>query len=169
MRFLKSLFNKEPELYSIEKNSIKVNKDLFDLIVKSEKILDELKRYLSEDKVSYKEAKLAEFENALLNIKSKIDSLRIDVQRIFNIELKNKDYVLLNDDFYLKDKMSRIETMSQIIDELLDMLSERPAISDLKGMMSYIYGKMNSLVDSVNNISGDDKRLEEVYSKLREM
>lgn len=168
MGFFRELFSKEPELYAIEKRSVQTNKALFDLIVKSEKVLNELKNYLGEDKISLKEAQLAEFENVLINIKSKVDSLRIDVQRILNIEMKHKDFILLNDDFYLKDKLSRIDTMSQVIDELLDLVGERPSSSDLKEMMSYIYGRINTLVDSVNNVSSDDKYLEEVYSRLKD-
>jgi len=137
------------------------------MIVKTEKILDELKKYLLESNMSYKEAKLAELENALLNMKAKVDALRLDVHRILDIELKHKDFILLNDDFYLKDKLARIDTMSHVLEELLDLIAERPAINELKEMLNYIYGRMNSLVDSINNISSDDKRLEEVYSRLR--
>ena len=169
MKFLKELFRKDPELYSIQRNSIVVNKELFNLIVKTEKILDELKIYLVKDSVSLKEAKLAEFENSLLNMKSKVDALRLDVQRILDIELEHKDYILLNDDFYLKDKLYRVETMTQVLEELLDLISSKPALNELKEMMNYIYGRMNTLVDSVNNISSDDKRLEQVYSRLREL
>lgn len=169
MNFFSQLFRKnEPGLYSIQTNSMIINKELFSLIVKTEKLLDDLKRYLDSDSVSLKEAKLAELENALLNMRSKIDALRHDVQRILDVEIKHKDYVLLNDDFYLKDKIARIDTMSQVIDELIDLIGERPAVNDLKEMMSYIYGRINSLVDSVNNISSDDKRLEEVYSRLKD-
>jgi len=169
MKFLRELFSKEPELFTIQKNSMLVNKELFLIIVRAEKILDELKSYLVSDNVSYKEAKLAEFENALLNMNSKVDALRLDIQRILDIELKHKDFILLNDDFYLKDKLMRIDTMSKVLEELLDLIAERPAINELKEMINYIYGRMNSLIDSVNNISSDDKRLEEVYSRLRDI
>lgn len=169
MNFLKEMFNKEPNLYLIEKNSILVNKEIFSMIVKSEKVLDELKGYLASDNISFKDAKLAEFENYLLNIKSKVDALKLDVQHILDIELKHKDYILLNDDFHLKDKLSRINTMTQVLEELLDLISEKPAVNELKEMLVYIYGRINILVDSVNNISSDDKRLEEVYSRLRDL
>ena len=170
MKFLSSLFKKkDPELYTIQSNSIVVNKELFELIVKTEKLLDDLKRYLDEDNVALKEAKLAELENALINMKSKADALRLDVQRILDIELKHKDYILLNDDFYLKDKLARLDTMSQVIEELSDLISEKPAVNELKEMLNYIYGRMNSLVDSINNIASDDKRLEEVYSRLKDL
>jgi len=169
MKFLRELFSKESELFTIQKNSMLVNKELFSIIVKAEKILDELKSYLMIANVSYKEAKLAEFENALLNMNSKVDALRLDVQRILDIELKHKDFILLNDDFYLKDKLARIDTMSRVLEELLNLIGERPAVNELKEMLNYIYGRMNSLVDSVNNITSDDKRLEDVYSRLREI
>lgn len=169
MRFLKELFNKDPELLSIEEHSISLNKELFDLIVKTEKLLNELNSYVIDDKVSFKDAKLAEFENSLLHIKTKIDSLKLDVQRILDLEVKNKDFILLNDDFYLKDKFYRIDTMNQVVEELLSLISERPAIAELKEMMSYMRSKIASLVDSVNNIISDDSHLVDVYSKLKDL
>jgi SepF-like predicted cell division protein (DUF552 family) len=169
MKFLREIFKSDPELYSIQRNSIQLNKDIFNLIVKTEKILDDLKIYLTKSNISLKEAKLAEFENSLLNIKSKIDALRLDAQRILDVELKHKDYILLNDDFYLKDKLYRVDSMSQVVEELLDLISEKPAINELKDMLNYIYSRMNILVDSVNSITGDDKHLEEVYSRLRDL
>ncbi|MFP4567419.1 MAG: hypothetical protein ACLFN8_00590 [Candidatus Woesearchaeota archaeon] len=169
MKFLRELFKRDPELYSVERNSIQLNKDIFNIIVKTEKILDDLKSYLSKGNISLKEAKMAEFENSLLNMKSKVDALRLDVQHILDIELKHKDYILLNDDFYLKDKLYRIDAMSRVLEELLDLISEKPAINELKEMLNYIYSRMNILVDSVNNITSDDKRLEEVYSRLRDL
>ena len=169
MRFFKNLFEKKPKLHALQVSSMEVNKSLFELIVKTEKILDELKAFLDDGNVSLKEAKLAEFENALLNMKSKVDSLHLDVQRILDIELEHKDYILLNDDFYLKDKLFRVETMTQVLEELLDLVNSKPALNELKEMMNYIYGRMNTLVDSVNNITSDDKRLENVYSRLRDL
>lgn len=169
MKFLREIFKTDPELYSIERSSIQLNKEIFNLIVKTEKILDDLKIYLSKDNVSLKEAKLAEFENSLLNMKSKIDALRLEAHRILDIELKHKDYILLNDDFYLKDKLYRVDSMNQVIDELLDLISAKPAINELKDMLNYIYSRINILVDSVNNITSDDKHLEDVYSRLRDL
>lgn len=169
MNFFKQLFEKKPKLHTLQISSMEINRALFDLIVKTEKILDELKAFLDDGNVSLKEAKLAELENALINMKSKIDSLRLDVQRVLDIELKHKDYILLNDDFYLRDKLYRVDTMSQVIEELIDLIGEKPAVNELKEMMNYIYGRMNTLVDSVNNIASDDKRLEEVYSRLGDL
>lgn len=169
MRFFKSLFDKKPKLHALQLNSMEINKNIFELIVKTERILDELKAFLDDGNVSLKEAKLAEFENSLLNMKSKVDALRLDVQRILDIELEHKDYILLNDDYYLKDKLYRVETMTQVVEDLLDLISSKPALNELKEMMNYIYGRMNTLVDSVNNISSDDKRLEQVYSRLSDL
>jgi len=169
MKFLREIFKTDPELYSIERGCIQLNKDIFNLIVKTEKILDDLKIYLSKNNISLKEAKVAEFENSLLNIKSKIDALRLEAQRILDIELKHKDFILLNDDFHLKDKLYRVDSMNQVIDELLDLISSKPGVSELNEMLNYIYSRMNILVDSVNNITSDDKHLENVYSRLRDI
>ena len=83
------------------------------------------------------------------------------------------DQVFL-EEIVVPNDISQIDFLKSIFkellaEELLDLISERPAVNELKEMTTYIYSRMNALVDSVNNIVNDDKRLEEVYSRLRDL
>jgi hypothetical protein len=165
---LKDLFKKwKPVMLQSEEDSIKLNKDIFDLLLKCEQDLTQLKTYLNSEKTSMKEAKIADIENNFLNMRVKIDAIRNDMKSIIDVEIQNKDFISFNDDFFIKDKMNRLETISNALDELLELTSEKPAANELKGMADFIYSKINILVDAVNNIISDDKHLEGTYSKIQ--
>jgi hypothetical protein len=151
-----------------EEHSIQLNKSIFNLLLKCEKDLGELKTAMTSGSASTKAAKLAELENSFLNIRTKIDSIKTDMNLIVNLETQNRDFIGFNDDRYIADKLSRLESISQALEELLDLASEKPAANELKsGMLEFIYGKINIIVDGVNNIINDDKQLEGTYSKIQ--
>jgi hypothetical protein len=165
---LKSLFKRQkPHLMSLEENAVKLNKDIFDLLVRCEKNLDELKGALNSDKPYVKDAKMAELENKFLNLRTKIDAIRNDMRSIMDIETQNKDFIGINDDIYFTDKMNRLDAISAALDELVELAGEKPAANELRGMTDFIYGKINIVVDAVNNIINDDKQLENTYSKIQ--
>ena len=158
---------KKPHLLTLEEQSIKLNKDVFDLLVKCEKNLDELKQAVNSNNPYTKDAKLAELENKFLNLRTKIDAIRNDMKSIMDIETQNKDFIGINDDLYFTDKMNRLDSISAALDELVELTGEKPAANELKGMSDFIYGKINVVVDAVNNIINDDKQLENTYSKIQ--
>lgn len=166
---LTSLFAKpkRPIMIESEEDSIKRGKEIFNLLVKCENDLTQLKSYINSNNASLKDAKLAELENNFLNIRTKIDAIRNDMKSIIDIETQNKDFISFNDDFYIRDKMSRLEMISESLDELLELTSEKPAASELKGLADFIYGKINLLVDAINNIISDDIHLQGTYSKIQ--
>lgn len=163
-----SIFKKKskPMMILSEEDSIKLSKDIFNLLVKCEGDLAQLKNHLSSENMSLKNAKIAELENSFLSIRSKIDAIRNDMKTIVDIETQNKDFISFNDDFYIADKMNRLESLSQSLDELLELTAEKPVASELKGMADFIYGKINLLVDAINNIISDDIHLQGTYSKI---
>lgn len=161
------LFSRMPRIYEIERKSAGMNKDVFDLILKTENNLAQLKEFLDENKVAYKESKLAELENNFLLLKSKIEAMREEMDQIIRIEMQNKEYLTINDSDYLNDKNARLEQISNALEELIELMNERPAVSELKGMINYIYEKINLIVESVNNIVNDDKYLEQAYSRIQ--
>ncbi len=167
---IQALFKRQkPAIVSSEEDSIKLNKEIFNLLLGCENDIAELKKFISSDQAALKEAKLADLENKFLSIRTKIDAIKNDMKSIIDLETQNKDFILLNDDNYIKDKMERLDFLSEVLDELLELTNEKPAAEELKGMVDYIYGKINLLVDSVNNIINDDKQLENTYSKLEYM
>jgi hypothetical protein len=164
---LQTFFGKsKPMMVLSEEDAVKLNKNIFDLLVRCETDLAELRTSISSNNASLKEAKLAEIENKFLNIRAKIDAIRNDMKNIIDIETQNKDFILFNDDNFIQDKMKRLDIISTTLDELLELTGEKPAASELRGMVDYIYGKINILIDAVNNIISDDKHLDSTYSKL---
>jgi hypothetical protein len=89
------------------------------------------------------------------------------MKSIVDIETQNKDFISFNDDYYIRDKLNRLELISDALDELLELTNEKPAANELKGLTEFIYGKINVLVDAVNNIISDDTHLQGVYSKIQ--
>lgn len=165
---IQSIFRKQkPAIYLSEEDAIKLNKDIFELLLGCENDLAELKKTLSTNQTSMKEAAIADLENKFLNMRTKIDAIRNDMKNIIDLETQNRDFVILNDDIYIKDKMNRLDTLSNVLDELLELTHERPAASELKGLVDFIYEKINILIDAVNNIISDDKHLDGIYSKLQ--
>ena len=168
-RDIQSAFSRKqrPAIYLSEEDAIKLNKDVFELLLGCENDLAELKKTISTNQTAMKEATIAELENKFLNMRTKIDAIRTDMKTIIDLETQNKDFIQLNDDIFIMDKMGRLDTISSVLDELLELTHERPAANELKGLVDFIYGKINILIDAVNNIINDDKHLEGTYSKLQ--
>jgi hypothetical protein len=165
---IQGIFRKQkPAIFLSEEEAIKLNKEIFNLLLGCETDIAELKKSISAEQTTLKAAKLADLENKFLNMRTKIDPIRSDMKNIIDLETQNKDFVLFNDDIYIMDKMARLDTLSAVLDELLELTNEKPVASELKGMVDFIYGKINILIDAVNNIISDDKHLEGTYSKLQ--
>jgi len=157
----------KPKIFEIEHSDIALNSQMFDLVSKIESNLSKLAIVLKDNDIASKNAKLAELENSFLSLKSKVDTLLLDVRKIMSIEIQNKDFILVNDDAYLGDKQERLDKMSNVLDELLELFAQRPAASELKAdILQSIYQRINILIDSINNVVNDDKSLENTYSKI---
>ncbi|MFA6073704.1 MAG: hypothetical protein WC758_06315 [Candidatus Woesearchaeota archaeon] len=157
----------KPVMLKFEEQTIQLNKEIFDLLLKCETDLDELKKHIASNNSSMKDAKIAELENKFLNMHSKVDGIIIDMNRIIALETQNRDFITINDDTHIYDKMKRLTLISSTLDELLELTHEKPAASELEGMIPFIYGRITLLIDAVNNIINDDKNLEGTYSKLQ--
>jgi hypothetical protein len=154
-------------IYGVELRDIDLSKEIFGLMLKVEGNLNGLKEALRKENPLFKNAKIAELENNFLMLKSKVEALRTDVKMIMDIEVQNKDYIMINDEGYLEDKYERLTLMSSVLDELIDLMIAKPSAIELRrDLIEYVYGKVNILVDAVNNIINDDKHLESTYSKL---
>lgn len=161
------LFKKRSRLYAIELDDEKINKEIFSIITKVERHLSDLSGVITEKDVDLKNATLYELENNFLSMKSKIDSLRSDIERILSIEIENKEYLTIHDDGYLEDKRERLKRMSEALEDLVDLIMTRPALNDLRsGLMNEIYARTNFLVENLNNVIEDDKNLLLAYEKL---
>jgi hypothetical protein len=165
---IQALFGRsKPFIVRCEEEAIRLNKEVFNLLLGCENDISELRQAIAMKNVTMKAAKLADLENKFLNMRSKIDAIRNDMKNIVDLETQNRDFILFNDDMYIKDKMARLDTLSAVLEELLELTGEKPIAEELIGMVDFIYGKINILVDAVDNIISDDKHLEGTYSKLQ--
>lgn len=168
--FFDSLFKKKPRLYTIQLNDMDIAKEIDRLMVRLQKDISDLQNILSGDNLTAKFAKMAELESSFRLIKIKLDAINNDLREIKGIEIQNKDFIYLNDEDYLRDKSSNIERMINILDRLLDLVSERPSASDLREeYLDYIKQSVLQVKESFDSVINDDKQLANVYSKISDL
>lgn len=161
---------KKPEIYEIELADLRINEQITKLIVDAESKLSQLNDIIKKGDVSNKDYELSELENSFQNLKSKIDALKTDLQRILDIELINKDYVTIHDEGFLEDKFQRLNIISDALDDLIGLMTSKPPLSELReSLLANIYDKINTIITSVRNIINDDKHLEEIYVNLEKL
>jgi hypothetical protein len=164
---LLSIFRRpKSRMLQAEENTISMNKDVFDLLLRCDKHNNELREEINSEKPYLKDAKLAELENDFLNIRSKIDAMQNEMRLIIDIETQNKDFIGFNDDTFIQDKLKNLEAISAALEEVLELVAETPSLNDLKGVVDFIHEKINFLLNAVNSIINDDRNLEVTYSKI---
>ncbi len=167
--FIFSKSNKS-KLLELEERDIAYANEISDLLGKTESYIKNVETSLFREDANAVKASLAELENKLLLIRSKADAIREDMKSIINKEVQNKEYIALNDDSYLEDKLNNLNKIISLIDSLTDLLVQRPSIEDLKHeSMNLIKNWVNQLADSLNEVIKDDKYLDYVYNRLNEL
>ena len=165
-----SLLRRKSKLYSLHINDMEIMKDLEKLLEKLKYDVASLQAILGGDNVTEKFAKMAELETSFRLMKIKIDAISKDLSDIRNIEMQNRDFIYLNDDDSLRDKIENINNISELLDRLLELVRERPSSQDLKSeYLIYIKTNVSAIEESLNSIISDDKQLETVYSRLNEL
>lgn len=161
---------RKSKIYTIQLNDMDLAKEVNRLIKRLQADISDLKQILSGSNISAKFAKMAELESSFRLIKIKLDAIYGDLRSIRMIEVENKDSIYLNDDEYLNDKIANIEKMNSILDNLLELVSERPSASDLREeFLEYISQNVNSIEESFSSIVNDDKQLANVYARIEEL
>jgi len=168
--FLDKLFKKKSTIYQIELDDIKINDQITQLIVRAENNLSQLDDLIKKREVINKDYQLSELENSFQNMKSKVDVLKTDLQRILDIEIYNKDYITVHDEGFLEDKFARLNAVSEALDDLIGLMTSKPPLSELRdSLLANIYDKINAIITSIRNIINDDKHLEDIYAKITEL
>ncbi len=161
---------KGPRILELELKDSQLTKKIFDLIVDIEAVLSDLKKAVEIDNDTAKYAKLAELENVLLRLSSKVEAIREDANLIMSIKTQNSDFIALNDDEYLRDKLENLDRISKSLDELIDLVSHRPSFEELKRyVIDYVSSRISLVIDALNNIIKDDKQLIFVYSRISDL
>jgi len=160
-------FEKKPKIFEIEERDIAINKEIFSIITRIEENLGLLKESIAKGNIAYKDVKIAELENNFLLLRSKIENVRNDIGDILNIEVAQKEFITINDDVHIQDKLNRLELISDALEELIQIMTERPAFEELKGLNDTIYSKINLVIEAINYIINDDRYLENAYARIQ--
>lgn len=167
---LLTFWKKEPQIVQLEAHDKKLVKEMLGLVYRLESHLKDLNKIVSAQDTRGLYAKFAELENVFLLMRSKADTIKIDIREIRDIEITHRNYIAFNDADTLQDKSDNLETIMQILDELIQLVSERPTLESIKNEYLYFMSmKTNEIIDSLNKIVSDDRQLMEIYSKIKEL
>ena len=158
------LFTKNPKILTIEINDKKINEDLCHLLIKLERNIQEIQKLFESADSS---TKIGELQTMILQLKEDVMGLHKDVNAIEAIELQEKEYLVIKDNTFLKDKLSQLEIMEEQVGKIEGILSEHPSFSALKsGLIQEIVDKVNKVIDALNRIRADDAALEKIYTAV---
>lgn len=168
MGFLSNLFGGgKKTLYTTHLDDEKILDKVFDLCEALRVLVKDLDRILQGTSVIRKDARLADMENKIILMKTKIDRILEHVSWIVDREVEKKDYMTIQDEEYLEDKYGRLESVSRNLEELAELVNARPSFSELKiDLMDRIRVLLNAVIDDLNVITEDDEVLEKIYSNV---
>lgn len=149
---------------------LELRKAIYDLLLRIEKDLQNLKEAVQDRNVIEKNARVSELENKFILLQGKADSVMDTLRLITRIENKLDDVVSINDTEQLTDKIDRVEAIRKISRYLQSALSQNPSIDELnKQTLNELYQQTNKLIVHVNAITADDEYLLKKYQRLRGM
>jgi hypothetical protein len=161
------LFKKPPQVYFIQINDEKINKEICAVIVQIEKCIQEFQEILRDEIYSEKEEKSLSIFKLIMELKEKTQSLLTDVTKILNIELEQKDFIQINDKHFLDDKSMQLNKMLKNIDALAAIIESHPNNFEYKaGLMQNVLEDINRIVDALKEVLNDDKALDKIYKAL---
>ncbi len=120
------MFTKKNRILSIQINDEKINQDVVRLIQQVMGTVDELKHTLEDATKGDKDKELDRLEKIFLEIHKDIEILVEDVTRIRSIELQRKEYIKLDDNQFLQDKLRQLYNTRQDVERLVDMFEVHP-------------------------------------------
>ena len=157
---------KKSRVYSIEIQDKNINKELCKLIIQIEKDIINLKNILDKGAPGDKLTDLEELLKAFYRAHKDLELVSVDIINIENEEAQEKGYVQLNDQGFLRDKYVQVRRMKKILNELIEMLEDRPTDREFEeDLLSRMIQDTNSIIESMNSIIKDDQELENIYKK----
>lgn len=169
MSFL-NLLTVKSRIYSIEINDEKINQDIGRLILQIEKNLADLRQVLDAGAVVEKESKAKVLNQELMQIRQEVSTVKNDVGMIINMELQRKEYIVVKDEQFIKDKDYQLKTVIEHLDNLIEIFRETPTNQEYKGgLLDSINNGMKLIEAAIAKIKEDDKQLEKIYKSLSDM
>ena len=96
-----------------------------------------------------------------------VESQGID---IVDREVAKKEFVVINDDEFINDKLDQLGNIKKHVTSLLGILEENPSGRDLQqGIIDTMMSEVNSIHESIGRIMRDDDALKQIYDALKDL
>jgi hypothetical protein len=152
------------KLTKIEHKAEDIDKTIAGIISKAKKDVDDLKVALRKNDFPEKNATVQDLESDFHTILKKTDELYANIDEL----REAKKDVLVSDQQFLEDKLTQLEKMRSAIHAVLDLLGETPSDEEFEhGALDKLFEEMGRLIEALNLIIGDDKRLLAIYENLK--
>ena len=169
-RNLVRVFKGKSNLSLIHDKTRALNKELFSRMSIVGEHLDELSAIVNSQNLTAKYAKLAELENDFILMKSKIDQIKLEMEEIIELQRMHRYTVIIDDQEYLDDKTNNLEEINYYIEEIIQLLSQRPSSADIRNeFLDFLSKRVNIIINDINNIIIDDRQLDSIYSDLTKL
>ena len=167
---LRRVFTGKSNISLIHDRAKSLNKQSFALLGKITQHLDELSKIVNSENMMAKYAKLAELENDFILLRAKIEAINIEIGEIIEIQKKYRYSVIIDDQEYLDDKTNNINEIDVLLEDLIELVKQRPQNYELRGeYLNYLSKKVNLIINDVNSIITDDRQLDLIYSDLTKL
>lgn len=165
---IKEIFKKtKTKLYYIELDDEQLNKEMSHIIIHMEKEITQFRKVIDETTMEVKDEELIHLYEEMIQIKSDIDTIGKDINKIVGMKLQNLKYFIINDDSYLADKKKDIVNIRTEIDSFLQIIEQRPSHNALKkGLIVELLKQLKRIEKLIEKIVTDDINLQTIYKKI---
>jgi hypothetical protein len=161
---------KDKNIFNVELNDEKINKEIGKIVIDIEKNLASLKKTLSLAPDMLDKEKIESLYKEFIAIKERVDFLLKNVTDIVDREVAKKEFVVINDDEFINDKLEQLGNIKKHITSLLGILEENPSGRDLQqGIIDTMMSEVNSIHESIGRIMRDDDALKQIYDALKDL
>ncbi|MFH1506704.1 MAG: hypothetical protein ABIE94_07025 [archaeon] len=159
--------NNKPRIYSIEINDKKINEQIGRVLAALERHLRDFKRIIEKNELVEKHEEAEELLEAFMLLRETSDALMVDVEKIQNIEMQEKQFLVLNDQLFLEDKRKQLETIRDNIDAAITIIKDRPSVKEYKQeLLEVILQQVEEIKQALHQVRDDDEKLNEIYSSI---
>lgn len=168
---IKNIFEKpKTKLYYIEIDDDKIDSQISTIIVDIERKTSEFKSHINENTLTIKEEWLHQIRELMMQIRANITTLQTDMDKIINIELENKDYLIIKDDDFLEDKKNQLKKVNTEVEEFILIVEQKPSAQALQSeLLEQLIKQIANIEICIRKLITDDHQLRSLYKKLNEI
>ena len=165
-----SLLRRSTQLYTIEQDDHKIDKELCHIILDVEKKLLHFCSHINENTLVMKEERLHELSQELLPCRKNLQQLYNDIQKIVQIKRDHQSQLVIKDSEFLIDKQRQIRRLQEEITTVLSILGERPSQEELEHeLIGRLKQQLHDSHDAIQRLLNDDEHLQLIYHALEDL